>query len=164
MNLGPDGTLYVSIGDGIFGLSQDRTNVFGTILRMNTDGTVPADIPLVDEGGPNVDEIWACGFRNPFRTSFDRTTGQFGIGDVGGNVATQAYEEVTIGQAGANDGWPTALGFQHQISVPASVCVGGTSRQFASWSDGGARSHTVTVTANPALVATYTDTGTACGG
>lgn len=110
MNLGPDGKLYVSIGDGFFGLSQDRTNVFGKILRMNTDGTVPADNPLVDGGGPNVDEIWAYGFRNPFRTSFDRTTGQFWIGDVGGNVATQAYEEVNIGQAGANYGWPSCEG------------------------------------------------------
>ena len=77
---------------------------------MNLDGTVPADNPLRDGAGPNVDEIWAYGFRNPYRASFDRTTGLYWIGDVGGNVAAQAYEEVNIGQVGANYGWPSCEG------------------------------------------------------
>ena len=56
----------------------------------------------------------------------------------------------------------TLIGFRHEISVPATVCLSNTTRQFSSWSDGGARTHTVTVTANLNLVATYTDTGAAC--
>lgn len=110
MDFGPDGKLYVSIGDGFQGLSQDRTNIFGKVLRMNPDGTVPADNPLRDGSGPNVDEIWAYGFRNPYRASFDRATGLYWIGDVGGNVSAQAYEEVNIGQAGGNYGWPSCEG------------------------------------------------------
>lgn len=124
MNFGPDGKLYVSIGDGFMGLSQDRTTVFGKILRMNPDGTVPADNPLRDGTGPNVDEIWAYGFRNPYRSSFDRTTGLYWIGDVGGNVSAQAYEEVNIGQAGENFGWPSCEGpLEQPKNGPA--CPGG---------------------------------------
>ena len=56
----------------------------------------------------------------------------------------------------------TVIGFHHEISVPATVCLSGTTRQFASWNDGGARTHTVTVSANLALVATYNGTSAAC--
>jgi glucose/arabinose dehydrogenase len=124
LNIGPDGKLYVSIGDRVEGRSQDRTNVFGKILRMNLDGTVPSDNPLRDGAGPNVDEIWAYGFRNPFRASFDRATGLYWIGDVGGNVDSQAYEEVNIGQAGGNFGWPSCEG---PLGQPKNgpVCPGG---------------------------------------
>ncbi|MCR2793002.1 PQQ-dependent sugar dehydrogenase [Microbacterium sp. zg.Y625] len=124
LNIGPDSKLYVSIGDRVEGRSQDRTNVFGKVLRLNLDGTIPADNPLRDGAGPNLDEIWAYGFRNPYRTSFDRTTGRYWIADVGGNVSAQAYEEVNIGQAGANYGWP---GCEGPGSQPKNgpICPGG---------------------------------------
>ena len=110
LNLGPDGKLYLSIGDRYEGRSQDLTNVFGKVLRINTDGTVPTDNPFYDGAGPNVDEIWAYGFRNPYRAHFDEATGLLWVGDVGGNVDTQAYEEVNIVQRGANYGWPACEG------------------------------------------------------
>lgn len=110
LNLGADGKLYLSIGDRYEGRSQDLTNVFGKVLRINTDGTVPVDNPFYDGAGPNVDEIWAYGFRNPYRGSVDRTTGLLWVGDVGGNVDTQAYEEVNIVEAGRNYGWPSCEG------------------------------------------------------
>ena len=100
LNIGPDGKLYLSLGDQFLGRAQDRTNIWGKILRLNLDGTIPADNPFRDGTGPNMDEIWAYGLRNPFRASFDEATGRYWIGDVGGNVAAQAYEEVNIGEVG----------------------------------------------------------------
>ena len=88
---------------------------------MNLDGTIPTDNPFYDGAGPNVDEIWAYGFRNPFRASFDETTGRYWIGDVGGNVAAQAYEEINIGERGKNYGWPTCEGPLGQPEERAGV-------------------------------------------
>ena len=80
------------------------------MLRFNrTD--VPTDNPFYDGAGPNVDAIWALGLRNPFRASYDPPTGRLYIGDVGGNVYSTAQEEVHVGVAGANYGWPICEGF-----------------------------------------------------
>jgi glucose/arabinose dehydrogenase len=110
LNFGPDGKLYLTVGDRYEGRSQDLTNVFGKVLRINADGTVPTDNPFYDGAGPNADEIWAYGFRNPYRASFDDVTGLFWVGDVGGNVDTNAYEEVNLVEAGRNYGWPLCEG------------------------------------------------------
>ncbi len=111
LNFGPDGRFYLSVGDGFQASnSANLSNVFGKILRINTDGSVPTSNPFYDGGGPNIDEIWAYGLRNPFRTSFDLPTGRYFIGDVGGNDAPTAYEEINLGQAGKNYGWPTCEG------------------------------------------------------
>ncbi len=110
INRGPDGKLYLGIGDRVEGRSNDLTNVFGKVLRINTDGSVPTDNPFYDGAGPNVDEIWAYGLRNPYRASFDPATGRYWAGEVGGNVAAQAYEEVDIIEAGQRYGWPDCEG------------------------------------------------------
>ena len=109
LNYGPDGMLYLGIGDRVQGLSQDLTNVFGKILRINTNGSIPSDNPFVGVAG-DVGEIWAYGLRNPYRANFDPATGRYWIGDVGGNVAATAYEEVDLGVRGANYGWPQCEG------------------------------------------------------
>jgi hypothetical protein len=94
LQFGPDGHLYVSTGDGgghddSHQNAQRLNNLLGKILRVDPNsGQGPA--------------IWAYGLRNPWRFSFDRATGQMIIGDVGEG----AWEEVDIGQAGANYGWP----------------------------------------------------------
>jgi hypothetical protein len=104
---GPDQMLYVSLGDGGGnGQSLAPGNVLGKILRIDPLGRnsangkygVPPDNPLV--GKPGADEIFAYGFRNPFRMSFD-PAGRLIVGDVGQN----AIEEVDIVTAGANYGW-----------------------------------------------------------
>ncbi len=83
---GPDGKLYISIGDcGNPSNAQSLTSYHGKVLRINPDGTIPPDNPFVDGAGGNKDEIWAYGFRNPFRFSFDSVTGNLYLGDVGGN-------------------------------------------------------------------------------
>ena len=69
---GPDGMLYVSVGDHFIPNDAQLLNNFhGKILRMRADGTVPTDNPFYDGTGPNADAIWAYGLRNPFRFSFD---------------------------------------------------------------------------------------------
>ena len=109
LSFGPDGYLYISTGDGgppgdPQGNAQNLDLLLGKILRIHIDAgrtgySVPRDNPFV--GKPGRDEIWAYGFRNPFRFSFDRATGRLIAGDVGeGN-----REEVDLVQKGGNYGW-----------------------------------------------------------
>jgi len=102
---GPDGKLYVAVGDGGSGddpqnNAQNLGNLLGKILRLEPDGSVPADNPFVGVAGVR-GEIWAFGLRNPWRFSFDRTTGTLWAGDVGQN----AREEIDIVRRGENYGW-----------------------------------------------------------
>jgi glucose/arabinose dehydrogenase len=109
---GPDGYLYVGLGDGGSGgdpqnRAQNLDSLLGKMLRLDVNGgtpyTIPASNPLVGAAGR--DEIWARGLRNPWRFSFDRVTGDLYIGDVGQN----AWEEVNVQPAaspgGENYGW-----------------------------------------------------------
>ena len=113
---GPDGMLYISSGDGgppgpdIGDQSQDLGSLLGKILRIDVDGerrpyTVPPDNPFVGREGA-LPEIWALGFRNPFRMGFDRSSGRLFLGDVG---ATRR-EEVNLVEKGRNYGWPRLEG------------------------------------------------------
>jgi len=112
---GPDGYLYVALGDGgdagdPHDNGQSLNTLLGKILRIDVetdeDGgySIPADNPFVNEVTAR-DEIWAWGVRNPWRNSFDRLTGDFWIADVGQN----AREEVNFQEAGSpggiNYGW-----------------------------------------------------------
>ncbi|MDP2673645.1 MAG: PQQ-dependent sugar dehydrogenase [Dehalococcoidia bacterium] len=106
---GPDGYLYVALGDGGDGgdpeeTGQDRTDLPGSILRINVSGsgyTVPSDNPF--PGNP----VFAFGFRNPWRFSFDRQTGTMWVGDVG----QDQWEEVERVVKGGNYGWDCYEGF-----------------------------------------------------
>lgn len=118
MRFGPDGMLYVSLGDGgqaddqgnghsPGGNGQDISNILGKVIRIDVDTRnsangkygVPTDNPFVGVAG--VDEIYAYGLRNPFSFSFDRTSGSLYLGDVGQN----RIEEVDIITRGGNFGW-----------------------------------------------------------
>lgn len=119
LNFGPDGMLYINLGDGgqaddegvghsPQGNGQDPSNPLGSILRIDPLGSnsangqygIPADNPFVGVSG-HVEEIFAYGFRNPFRASFDAETGAFYVADVGQND----IEEVDVVTSGANLGW-----------------------------------------------------------
>ncbi|MGY3052429.1 glucose/arabinose dehydrogenase [Pedobacter sp. UYEF25] len=112
LKFGPDGYLYVSFGDGggqhdkhgPIGNGQNMNTLLGKILRIdvNTDSgyKVPADNPFVDSADVKP-EIWAYGFRNPYRMSFDKVTKQLFVGEVGQDL----WEEVDIVKKGANYGW-----------------------------------------------------------
>jgi len=111
---GPDGYLYIGLGDGggaddRYGNGQNGQTLLGAMLRLDVDSkvpyAVPADNPFV--GSPAVQhEIWALGLRNPWRYSFDRLTGKLYIADVGQNK----FEEINVQPAdsggGENYGWP----------------------------------------------------------
>ena len=108
---GNDGKIYMTTGDHFQGTpSQDLTSPRGKILRFNPDGTVPTDNPFYDGAGPNYDAVWALGLRNPYRAYYDAPTGRLLVGDVGGNVASTAIEELDLGVRGANYGWPNVEG------------------------------------------------------
>ena len=112
ITFGPDEMLYVGLGDGgsagdPHGNGQDPGTLLGTILRIDpeqSDGDVPyaipPDNPFVGVSGAR-GEVWAYGLRNPWRFSFDRSTGDLWVGDVGQN----AREEVNIVYPGVNYGW-----------------------------------------------------------
>ena len=109
MHFGTDGFLYVSVGDGgpgddRFKHGQNIETIRGTIIRIDVDDeelpfSIPLDNPFVDKDG--ADEIWAYGFRNPWRFSFDRLTDRLFVGDVG----QASFEEVDIVVSGGNYGW-----------------------------------------------------------
>lgn len=111
IGFGPDGNLYISTGEHFIpNLSQQLDTFRGKILRMRSDGTAPSDNPFYLGTNQPRDYIWALGLRNPFRMSFDQQTGRLYIADVGGNNQSTAMEEVNLGAAGANYGWPICEG------------------------------------------------------
>jgi putative heme-binding domain-containing protein len=118
---GPDGYLYVSMGDGdapsppdSLNTGQNLDDLLSTIFRIDVDRTengkpyaVPKDNPFINE--PNArPEIWAYGFRNPWKMTFDRATGDLWVGDVGWEMWEMVYRVVK----GGNYGWSIKEGRQ----------------------------------------------------
>ena len=115
VKFGPDGYLYVGMGDGGAaadpqGNGQNAETLLGAMLRLDVDGAsneatyaVPADNPFVNSEGRN--EIWATGVRNPWRFSFDRLTGDLFIADVGQNIWEEVSFQPANSPGGENYGW-----------------------------------------------------------
>lgn len=139
IRFGPDGKLYVALGDEVSAshsqgyapidqrpgfeynnallTSQNPLHPSGSILRLNPDGSIPEDNPFVDD--PNVlDEIWALGFRNPFRIHIDSVTGWVLVGDNGPDASSPNPTRGPAGmgtyrlvwEGGQNHGWPICTG------------------------------------------------------
>jgi uncharacterized repeat protein (TIGR03806 family) len=118
MHFGPDGYLYLSIGDGNGKqVAQSLSDLRGKMIRIDVDHAspyaIPVDNPYVGVAGAR-GEIYARGFRNPWRWSFDPATGEIWLGDVGQG----GREEVNVVRKGGNYGWPVLEG---------SVCFNATS-------------------------------------
>jgi glucose/arabinose dehydrogenase len=108
---GPDGFLYIGLGDGGSGgdpngNGQNKNVLLGKVLRIDVNGTtgtkqyaIPATNPFASSGG--APEIFAYGFRNPWRFSFDKANGTLFVGDVG----ESSFEEVDIVIVGGDYGW-----------------------------------------------------------
>jgi glucose/arabinose dehydrogenase len=123
LQFGPDGYLYIGMGDGGSAgdpgnRAQDKTELLGKILRIDVNGvagqppdcggtnyTIPADNPFVDGPGGSCDEIWALGVRNPWRFSFDRMTGDLFIADVGQDSWEEIDRQPAASPGGENWGW-----------------------------------------------------------
>lgn len=129
---GPDGYLYIGLGDGGSGgdpgdLAQNRLELLGKMLRIDVDCGSPYSIP---EDNPfantdfTLDEIWALGLRNPFRYSFDRVTGDLYIADVGQDAIEEVHVHKANTASGANYGWRLMEG--SQCFNPASACNDGS--------------------------------------
>ncbi len=120
---GPDDMLYLGLGDGGFDTAdsaQDISSLRGSILRLDVDSPdpglhygIPDDNPFVvsnDTANGARGEIWLYGFRNPWRFSFDRLTGDLYIGDVGNNRREEVSVFPASASSGANFGWPIKEG------------------------------------------------------
>ena len=117
---GPDGMLYIALGDGGSGgdpgnRAQSPGTLLGKILRIDPSRraqgrqyAIPAGNPYVGTRGARP-EIWATGLRNPWRITFDRSTGDLWIGDVGQN-AVEEIDVARAGQAGLDFGWSAREG------------------------------------------------------
>jgi glucose/arabinose dehydrogenase len=107
IDFGTDGKLYIATGDNETpNNAQQLTNLFGKMLRINKDGTIPTDNPFYPTASGNNRAIWALGLRNPFRFAVQPGTSTIFINDVG----EDAWEEINRGAAGANYGWNTYEG------------------------------------------------------
>jgi glucose/arabinose dehydrogenase len=118
IQFGPDGYLYIGMGDtgpqgDPEGHAQNLNSMLGKMLRIDVDHedsshtyAIPSDNPFRSQGGARP-EIWAYGFREPWRFSFDLLTGDLWVGDVG----QDRIEEVDIVRAGENFGWNVYEGF-----------------------------------------------------
>jgi len=115
LRFGPDRKLYVSLGDGADASAAQRLDsYFGKILRMNDDGSVPADNPFVGKTTGGFQTIFAMGFRNPFSMDIDPATGRVLVGDVGQSL----FEEVNDVRPGRNYGWPLIEGKRTSQTAP----------------------------------------------
>ncbi len=113
IQFGPDGLLYIGMGDGGSGgdpqgHGQNQQSLLGTLLRIDVDGgqpySIPADNPYALDDN-RLGEIWATGLRNPWRFSFDRQTGDLFIADVGQSAWEEINFQSALSPGGQNYGW-----------------------------------------------------------
>ncbi|NSL88697.1 DNRLRE domain-containing protein [Chitinophaga sp. Mgbs1] len=106
LSFGNDGKLYVSVGDNKVGNNASNLDSYmGKVLRINTDGTVPAGNPF--SGGAQRSRVWAYGLRNPFTNSIDPVSGKIFVNDVGESTWEEINDATT---GGRNFGWSTQEG------------------------------------------------------
>jgi glucose/arabinose dehydrogenase len=130
LKFGPDGYLYIGMGDGGSAgdpdnYAQNMSSLLGKMLRIDVDVPngyqVPTDNPFVNSGSDTLPEIWASGLRNPWRFSFDSATGDLYMGDVGqGNIEEVDYQPASS-TGGENYGWRC---FEGNSSYNSSGCLG----------------------------------------
>jgi glucose/arabinose dehydrogenase len=145
LGFGPDGYLYVAVGDG--GGSNDTDDnaqnlgvLLGKILRLDVSGATYTSPPSNPFAGPitGLDEIWAYGLRNPWRPSFDKLTGDLIIADVGQNLIEEVDFQPASSTGGENYGWRCYEGpnfFSESTTIPCGSCLApGCPKVFPAYS------------------------------
>ncbi|MBW8830407.1 MAG: PQQ-dependent sugar dehydrogenase [Burkholderiales bacterium] len=141
IHFGTDGKLYAGVGDNANGAkAQDVNDPFGKMLRFNDDGSIPSDNPFCTTAATLKCAVWAYGLRNPFTFAVEAGTGRIHINDVGEST----WEEIDVGGAGLNYGWPTSEGpdmtagfaaplftYKHSEATPEGSGPGGFFTGFA---------------------------------
>lgn len=118
MHFGADDKLYVGVGENaVPANSQDLTTPLGKLLRLNDDGGIPGDNPFCSTPGLLRCAVWAMGLRNPFTFAVRASDGRIHINDVG----QSSWEEINLGAAGANYGWPNSEGPTTSVGVTAPI-------------------------------------------
>ena len=126
LTFGPDGYLYIGMGDGGSqgdpnGNGQSKKALLGKLLRLDIDSAQPYAAPKDNPAAtdPNfAPEVWAYGFRNPWRFTFDRLTGDLYIGDVGQNQWEEINFQAAGTAGGANYGWNIMEGSHRYSGEP----------------------------------------------
>ena len=132
MQFGPDGYLYIGLGDDGSaadpeGSGQDFTSMLGAMLRIYIDGASPYEIPDSNPFIGNadaLDEIWVTGLRNPWKYSFDSETGDLWIADVGQNKIEEINMQPAASKGGENYGWNCLEG--NNVFIPLSCSLDST--------------------------------------
>jgi Glucose / Sorbosone dehydrogenase len=142
---GPDGDLYVGLGDGGSGgdplrNGQNLSTLLGKILRIDIDHrdpgrayAIPADNPFAGTAGAR-GEIWAYGLRNPWRFSFDRGSGDLFVGDVGQDAWEEIDLQLSTSAGGENYGWNRTEGNHCYPPSSGSCSFDGVSRPILEYS------------------------------
>ena len=113
---GPDGALFITSGDRQrFDPAQDLGSTLGKIVRINPDGSTPADNPFVNQTGA-LPEIWSLGHRNPLGAAFEHSSGKLWVHEMG----PKGGDEINIIEKGKNYGWPVVSEGSHYNDVPIS--------------------------------------------
>ncbi len=169
LEFGPDGYLYIGLGDG--GNANDPQNraqnpmeLLGKMLRIDVDNgdpyAIPADNPFADDDFTR-DEIWALGLRNPWRYSFDRETGDLYIADVGQKDWEEVNFQESMSAGGQNYGWRCYEGDKEHITTDCGDASNYTFPAFGYGHEGFNCSGSITGgyvyrgTKNPDLIGQY---------
>lgn len=140
LQFGPDGHLYISVGDGggggdPFDAGQSLATLLGKVLRidprpgLSPPYAIPSGNPFAGPGDAGLDEIWAYGLRNPWRFSFDRLSGDLAIADVGQSAREEVNRAASpapgvVGGGGANYGWDCREGSIAYTGPSSPACAG----------------------------------------
>lgn len=115
MVFGPDGKLYLAVGEGADGAKAPKLNsLLGKILRLNPDGTIPADNPFYNQTTGIYRSVYATGLRNPFSIAIQPGSNRMFVCDVGSNL----FEEINQIEAGMDYGWNLVEGTRTDQPVP----------------------------------------------
>ncbi len=135
IEFGPDGYLYVGMGDGGSAgdpqnLAQNNNSLLGKMLRLDVDGgdpyAIPADNPFIGNASV-LDEIWATGLRNPWKFCFDSATGDLWMGDVGQNAWEEINFQAASSTGGENYGWRC---YEANNTYNTNGCAGASNYTF----------------------------------